>query len=231
MSVLEDSSDKRTYMRADDRRAQILACARQVFAHRGFHVTRIADVCRAAGIGRGTLYQYFDNKHDLFVGVVAQLAERIKVVLDSRPRVAAIEGAGDAPRKLIVAFCERRLRELLEAVFVDEASLRLILREARGLDGAIDEVIRRVDEVVLDALVADLATAQRLGLLEDHDPRMAALFVLGGIEKLCLAALERDEPIDLDVIVRVATRIELLGLLAPRIAGSDEPSQSPQETR
>lgn len=204
-------------MRADDRRAHILGCARDVFARSGFHVASIADICKEAGIGRGTLYQYFGNKREVLVGVVEEMTARIRQVLVARPRVADIEGATDASPALILSYCQRRLRDLLDAVFVDAASLRLLLREARGQDGGVDQMIRRVDDVVLGALVDDLTTARDLGLLDVTDPKLTALFILGGVEKLCLAALEVESAVDLNEIVRVATRIELLGLLPDHV--------------
>ena len=64
---------RRTYLRRDARRDQILDCALAVFARQGFHETSIADICVRARIGRGTLYQYFTDKR----AVLAALTERI----------------------------------------------------------------------------------------------------------------------------------------------------------
>lgn len=60
------------------RRAQILDAAAQVFAERGFHRTTIRDVAKAAGIADGTIYNYFENKTALLLGVLDRLndAER-----------------------------------------------------------------------------------------------------------------------------------------------------------
>src|SRR6516165_8027205 len=132
---------KRSYLRADDRRAQILDVAKRVFAERGYHDANVADICKAARIGRGTLYQYFENKRSVLLALMEDLAARLARLLEARPRVAAMPEVSRAPAELIAAFCERRLRELLDAVFVDEPTLRLLLREARGMDGAVDEVI------------------------------------------------------------------------------------------
>jgi AcrR family transcriptional regulator len=214
MSVL--AQGKRTYMRAGDRRAQILACARGVFAERGFHVTSVADLCEAAGIGRGTLYQYFGNKREVFCAVLEEITERVKGVVDTRPQIGEMDGTEQAPPELILAFCATRLRALLDVIFTDEDNLRLILREARGLDGGIDQLVRRIDGVVLSAFVRDLQIARELGVFHCPEPELTALFVLGGVEKMCLTALERDEPVDLDRIVRVATRIQLFGLLSDK---------------
>jgi AcrR family transcriptional regulator len=61
-----------TALRPDDRRNQILDCALEVVACKGFHEASIADICSPARIARGTLYQYFTDKRD----VLAALIER-----------------------------------------------------------------------------------------------------------------------------------------------------------
>ncbi|MCA9624084.1 MAG: TetR/AcrR family transcriptional regulator [Myxococcales bacterium] len=219
MSVPDDT--KRTYMKADDRRAQILGCARQVFAQRGFHVTSVADICAEAGIGRGTLYQYFDNKRDLFLAVLEDIAQRVREVIEGRPAVVEVPGAAEATREVVIAFCERRLRRVLDAVFMDEASLRLLWKEARAVDGGSDRIVRRVDEIVRDAVMRDLAGARDLGVIDCEDVELTALFVIGGVEKMVLDALDRDLPVDLDRIVRIATQIEMFGMLR-------QPARAPQ---
>ena len=40
----------------------IRGAALEVFRKTGYHRTRMADIARAAGIGKGTLYEYFENK-------------------------------------------------------------------------------------------------------------------------------------------------------------------------
>ena len=216
MSVLSRRG-RRTYLAAADRRAQILHVAKDVFSRRGYHVANVADICKAARIGRGTLYQYFDNKRAVLVALMEELAARIQRVLDERPALARIPGVGRAPAEMIVAFCERRLRQVLDAVFVDEATLRLLLREARGIDGGLDQLIATIDRLALAALEADLRTAQEMALVRDCDPRLVAQYLLGGIEKMVMGALALDKPVDLDGIVRAAVQIELFGILNPEV--------------
>jgi len=57
------------------RRAQILDAATKVFAQRGFHRTTIRDVAKAAGIADGTIYNYFENKTALLLGILNRLNE------------------------------------------------------------------------------------------------------------------------------------------------------------
>src|SRR5262249_14250266 len=118
-----------------------------------------------------------------------------------------------APVELIVDFCEKRLRELLDAVFVDEATLRLVLREARGIDGGLDQLTAEIDKLILAALEADLRTAAAMGPVRPVDHGLGAQELLGGVEKIVMAALAVDEPVDLDRIVRAAVQIELFGIL------------------
>ena len=48
------------------RRDEIMAAAKKVFARSGFHATTIADIAKEADLAYGSVYQYFDSKDDLF---------------------------------------------------------------------------------------------------------------------------------------------------------------------
>jgi AcrR family transcriptional regulator len=53
-----------------ERRQVILDAALSVFAERGFEAARLDDVAAKAGVAKGTLYLYFDDKEKLFEEVV-----------------------------------------------------------------------------------------------------------------------------------------------------------------
>ena len=52
--------------------AEISEAALKVFRERGFSRTRMEDIANAAGIGKGTIYEYFKNKVDILHFVVDQ---------------------------------------------------------------------------------------------------------------------------------------------------------------
>ena len=54
------------------KRRQILAGAHAVFLAQGFDAASMNDIARAAGVSKGTLYVYFDNKEQLFEAIVEQ---------------------------------------------------------------------------------------------------------------------------------------------------------------
>ena len=57
--------------RRSERRQQILDAAVRVFARKGFHLARVADIAREAGVAYGLVYHYFRNKEDLLEAIFA----------------------------------------------------------------------------------------------------------------------------------------------------------------
>jgi AcrR family transcriptional regulator len=57
------------------RRNQILDAAAQVFAEKGFHRATTREIASTAGISEGTIYNYFDNKESLLIGIMVRLAQ------------------------------------------------------------------------------------------------------------------------------------------------------------
>jgi TetR/AcrR family fatty acid metabolism transcriptional regulator len=48
------------------KRELILEAAMVVFARDGFHVAKVEDIANEAGVGKGTVYEYFSSKLELF---------------------------------------------------------------------------------------------------------------------------------------------------------------------
>ena len=199
------------YMPGPERRRMIVEGAKRVFASRGYRDTHVSHICEDLGIGRGTLYQYFENKRDVFAAIVEDLLERLRELVSTRPAVAPVRGVTAEQAIDAAAY---RLREVLAVVFRDEACLRILLREAAGVDVHVDSILAAIDAVVVGEVTRDIELAQGAGLFRtDVDPRTAALLVIGGVQKLALAALTRSEPVDLEAFARTVTRLQLLGLL------------------
>ena len=70
------------------RREEILAAAVRVFARKGFAATRIEDVAAAAGVGKGSVYLYFDSRDALLHAALAALGGASREVLE-RARTGA----------------------------------------------------------------------------------------------------------------------------------------------
>ncbi len=55
------------------KKEQILNAAFNVFAKKGFNATKMIDIAREANMGKGTLYEYFKNKKEIFSALFAFL--------------------------------------------------------------------------------------------------------------------------------------------------------------
>lgn len=49
----------------EEKRREILLAAMSVLSQKGYHATKMADIATAAGIGKGTIYEYFRTKEEL----------------------------------------------------------------------------------------------------------------------------------------------------------------------
>lgn len=56
--------------RPDDRPAEIIAAALELFSEQGFSATRLEDVAARAGLSKAAIYLYFDDKTALLKAVV-----------------------------------------------------------------------------------------------------------------------------------------------------------------
>lgn len=59
--------------RKEARPSEILSAALSLFVERGYSATTLNQVAKAAGISKGTLYLYYDNKEELFRSMVQEL--------------------------------------------------------------------------------------------------------------------------------------------------------------
>jgi AcrR family transcriptional regulator len=62
--------------KTDKKREDILDASERIFAEKGFHETGIADIAAELGMGHGTFYRYFKNKHDIAIKVIDRLVAR-----------------------------------------------------------------------------------------------------------------------------------------------------------
>ncbi len=86
--------------RKDARPEEIVAAALDVFVERGFAATKLADVARRAGVTKGTIYLYFENKEALFKAVVRETI--VPVIAKGEALVQAFTGsARDLFEKLV----------------------------------------------------------------------------------------------------------------------------------
>jgi AcrR family transcriptional regulator len=171
-------------MEKSERRQQILECARDVFAKRGYHEAKIEDIVNAAGVARGTFYLYFEDKRAVFEEIVDRAFAQIGMVIvrvDPKDKGRTL---GEQVRENI----DRLVTTLLE----DQATTRILLSEAMGVDPAFDRKLRAFYEIAEKLLEESLREGQELGVVVPGDAKMLAHLTLGALKEVLFQMVKRE---------------------------------------
>ena len=107
----------------DDRRDAIIAIAKRAFVEFGYSGTSMSCIAARVGGSKGTLYNYFKSKEELFVAVVEAKCRQIQGLLNE----AEMESGGDL-RATLTRFGEHFLELLLNDESI--ATFRLATAES-----------------------------------------------------------------------------------------------------
>lgn len=126
--------------RPDDRPAEILAAALDLFAEKGFSATRMEDVAARAGLSKAGVYLYFKDKMALLQALVGEMAGANVAV--ARGIAEAHEGPIGPLIATVLGFMARQLHETR---FPD--LLKVVISESRAHPDIgrlyLDSVIRQ----------------------------------------------------------------------------------------
>ncbi|HEY2706023.1 MAG TPA: TetR/AcrR family transcriptional regulator [Candidatus Dormibacteraeota bacterium] len=154
-------------------RERIVAAATEVFARRGLHGARVADIAEAAGIAYGLVYHHFRNKEEILAAI---FQERWGRHLGYLEEVAASPAPVRERLARLVHFWVETYRSdpHLMTVMINEISRSYEFIESHDVGTVIEAFV--IVERMLDR-------AQELGELRaDLDCRLASYLVLGAAE-------------------------------------------------
>lgn len=192
--------------KTDATRRAIVSGAAAIFARHDFHEVLTDQIAQHLGVGKGTLYRYFDSKEALYVAVIADgLTALHTAVLDVLRRDAPIDATVEGlVRTLVTHFWRRRdfflLMSRMEPKF--DARERAEWQERRA---EVVTAIRRV-----------LNRAAAGGEIRRLNTRLATEVLFGMIRGACVYRAERDRP---EEVTRLVTSIFLAGVAPPAIDG------------
>jgi TetR/AcrR family transcriptional regulator, transcriptional repressor for nem operon len=163
--------------------SEVLRAARDQFWSRGYAATRVDDIAAATGLGKGSLYGAFGDKHQLFLRTFddhcAGLIEAVRRALD---------GPDDRAYERLRAHVLAVANATAWDVCLRGCLLAKGTAELSGQDPAVAATARRTFAAIQELLSSCIAAAQRAGdIRQGTDPaQLAALLlaVLRGIEAL-----------------------------------------------
>jgi AcrR family transcriptional regulator len=181
--------------RKGERREAILAAALDEFSARGFAAARLDDVAKRAGVAKGTIYLYFDDKEALFQELVRGLLT---------PVVGSIEALRDADIPI------RVLADRLVDVFVNEIFgtkrrevIRLMITEGRRFPKLAEFYHREVLSRVMTAMRTLLTRAAARGEVPDAVAKFPQLLAAPGIVAVVWTGLfDKYEPLDVRAMMQ-----------------------------
>src|SRR5580658_1894501 len=132
----------------DERRAQILACARRLFSERNYDAVSTNDIAREAGVARGLLHHYFGTKRELYLEVVRSL---VRMPSNPVPLTAPGRGLG-----IVITDSVERWLTMLERN--RGTWLAAIASRGLGRDPEVEEILDEAREQAADRLIEALQT-------------------------------------------------------------------------
>jgi TetR/AcrR family fatty acid metabolism transcriptional regulator len=157
----------------EDKRRLILDAAVRVFAHKGYHTSRVGDIAEEAGVAHGLLYHYFRSKEELLETI---FRETWRDVLDA---VRSVEETDECARDQLAGIA----KILLRAWRRDPDLVRVLVREvtrSSHLQQRIGEI-----EAAFDGIERVIVHGQQEGeFRSDLDPRMASYVFYGALEEI-----------------------------------------------
>ncbi len=165
---------KKNRMNAGDRKKQILLCATRLFGKYGYSQTQISDIQLLAKVSRGTIYQYFKNKDDIFEAVLEDLYsewKKVLAVVPSRDSEEYTNGKKFFKHQMKITF----------KFFIDNPDYCSILMNiGLGVNESFDRVLRKLDRQMVGFIVNYIQSGVKLGRLRpDLDTELVSN-ILGG---------------------------------------------------
>lgn len=135
--------------RKAQRPGEILEAALGLFLAHGYAATRLEDVAASAGVRKGSLYNYFENKQQLFLSVIehyseCRVGEAMTAIEQHRGSMAALI------RILLTAWCDSIFSKGTGSV------LKIVIAESANFPAAarfyLDAVIAPLQAILADVV-------------------------------------------------------------------------------
>ncbi len=163
-------------MKAEDRKTSILRCAKTLFSESGYHNTQISDIVKLAKIARGTIYQYFKNKDDVFITLLKGFFEQWNKVLVERDNTLDLTSISPDD------FFHHRVKTTLNFFAADHELCNIVLRMGVGLHEDLENVVKSLETDIQKIIRNEILLGQKIFIInEAHDVDLVSNVLAGAI--------------------------------------------------
>lgn len=189
-------------------RAKLLSAAAREFGRVGLDRANIDAISLAAGYGKGTIYNYFSSKEELFLAVVEEASAQAAAAGSAAPGTPARERLAAT----LAGFCTWARQH--------DAFARVLVREClMGTPGLYPQLIG-AEKPLVGELEAIAGEGMSRGELRDDVPADLLALAIAGLADLALAAHWASD--GTRPSLGEIPELVLTLLLGPRTAGSDQ---------
>jgi TetR/AcrR family fatty acid metabolism transcriptional regulator len=160
-------------MREITRKEQILDASAKVFSEMGFHGAKVEDIALEANVGKGTVYEYFTSKRQLFEEVMLNVLETYIT-----QAMEAMEGAKDPGEKL-----KRFIRFQYMFSKTNQHVARLLLRRHGEMHDIMMEKLLDFRKRILAFVGNIIEEGMRHGTFREVDPYYASILFMGVLQE------------------------------------------------
>lgn len=147
--------------RVDERRQRILTRAQEVFAREGFRSAEVKTIAEQAGVGKATIYKFFDSKEHLLLTVVEENLIKVRDMA-----LARLMAEGEPLKRL-----ENACVAMAEFIQANREFSRVLLQEAGEFAGDIQRRHLAMIEENLPVAEAFFAELRKDGYFTAMDTR------------------------------------------------------------
>jgi AcrR family transcriptional regulator len=142
-------------MSRDDRRAQLLSVAQELFSTEGYHHVSMDDIADRAEVSKPVLYRHFPSKLDLYGAVVDQRAIDLLAAIDAAVEPLEAGPVQPGEGRAVVAAIVRAYVDFVEgagesAALLFESDVTKDVGVRARVEHASTEAARRIGVVLVD---------------------------------------------------------------------------------
>ncbi len=195
------NSQNKVRLPRDERRAQLLAAALEVFTAAGYHAAAMDEIADRAQVSKPVLYQHFPSKLDLYLAVLDLHIDAL--IFDIQKAVSSTKDNADRVKATVTAYFDFITRE--------GEAFRLLFESDMNVEPQVRE---RLNRMTYDCAAAFSAVIALDTGLPKEASMMLAVGLIGTVQTSARHWLERDSKISREVADELVSNLLWRGISA-----------------
>jgi len=200
-SAAAASAANKVRLPRDERRAQLLAAALEVFTAAGYHAAAMDEIADRAQVSKPVLYQHFPSKLDLYLAVLDLHIDAL--IFDIQKAVSSTKDNADRVKATVTAYFDFITRE--------GEAFRLLFESDMNVEPQVRE---RLNRMTYDCAAAFSAVIAIDTGLPKEASMMLAVGLIGTVQTSARHWLERDSKISREVADELVSNLLWRGISA-----------------